>query len=486
MMYGAIILAAGDGKRMQSKLPKVLHNFAGEPILIRIIKEVLKVSVIQQIVIVAGIHLEQLKLTCHDHGLYKNNKIVWVNQGSPLGTADAVITGLQHCNAKIDNILILSGDLPLISAASLRLLIDNSREINSNNNLMKIGLLTSNVEQPHGLGRIIRDEKNNFLKIVEEVEASHLEKKIKEINVGVYLFPRDFLNINLPKLTNINQQQEYYLTEIFNFINYPYNATNINRNNNKLEVYSINPIDYLESFSVNNRKELIDLERKYNIQQANKLLEQGITILDPNRLDIRGEVDIALDVEIDINVVLIGKVIIKTQAKIGANCYIKNSTIGQGAIIEPNSVIEDAVIENNVKIGPFARVRPGAHIKSYAKIGNFVEIKNSNIGMCSKINHLSYIGDSNIGNNVNIGAGVITCNYDGVNKHKTIIEDDVSIGAACQLIAPVVVQKAATIAAGTTLLKDAPAHQLTLNKKIQSSIEWQKPTKNVDYNGSKK
>lgn len=459
MSYGAIILAAGDGKRMQSKLPKVLHNFAGTPILFRIIRETLKILDLKEIVIVAGASLEQLKIAYENSESRNDRRIVWANQALPIGTADAVVTGLQYLNPTIQKVLILSGDLPLISMLSLNALIKNTYE-------NAIGILTSNVNQPYGLGRIVRDSQNKFLKIVEEVEANDLEKNIKEVNVGVYLFPKKFLDSNLPKLNNYNKQKEYYLTEIFKFTE-----------SSKSEVYSANPLNYLESFSINTRKQLIDLERKYNIQQANKLLEQGVTIVDPNRLDIRGEVQIDSDVEIDINVILVGKIILESGAKIGANCYIKDSTIGSGVIIEPNSVIDGAIIEQQAKIGPFARIRPNSHIQSYAKIGNFVEIKSSMVGMYSKVNHLSYIGDGNIGKKVNVGAGVITCNYDGINKHITVIEDNVSIGAGCQLIAPIIIEKSATIAAGTTLLKRAPADLLTLNKKMQYSIEWQKPIK---------
>ena len=459
MSYGAIILAAGDGKRMQSKLPKVLHNFAGTPILFGIIRETLKILDLKEIVIVAGASLEQLKIAYENSESRHDSRIVWANQALPIGTADAVATGLQYLNPKIQKVLILSGDLPLISMLSLNALIKNTYD-------NAIGILTSNVNQPYGLGRIVRNDQNKFLKIVEEVEANDLEKNIKEVNVGVYLFPKKFLDSNLPKLNNHNKQKEYYLTEIFKFTE-----------SSKSEVYSANPLNYLESFSINTRKQLIDLERKYNIQQANKLLEQGVTVVDPNRLDIRGEVQIDSDVEIDINVILIGQVIIESGAKIGANCYIKDSTIGSGVIIEPNSVIDGAIIEQQAKIGPFARIRPNSHIKSYAKIGNFVEIKSSIVGMYSKVNHLSYIGDGNIGQKVNVGAGVITCNYDGINKHITVVEDNVSIGAGSQLIAPIVIEKSATIAAGTTLLKNAPGYQLTLNKKMQYSIEWQRPIK---------
>lgn len=459
MSYGAIILAAGDGKRMQSKLPKVLHNFAGTPILLRIIKETLKILDLKEIVIVAGLSLEQLKIAYENVESQNDPRIVWANQPFPLGTADAVVTGLQYLNPKIQKVLILSGDLPLISMLSLDGLIKNTSE-------NTIGILTANVDQPYGLGRIVRNAQQKFLKIVEEVEANDVEKNIKEVNVGVYLFPRKFLNINLPRLNNHNNQKEYYLTEIFSFVEA-----------SKFEVYSTNPLNYLESFSINTRKQLINLERNYNVQQANKLIEQGVTVIDPNRLDIRGELQIDSDVEIDINVILVGKVIVGSGAKIGSNCYIKDSTIGAGVIIEPNSVIDGAIIEQHAKIGPFARIRPNSQIKSYAKIGNFVEIKSSVVGMYSKVNHLSYIGNGNIGEKVNVGAGVITCNYDGLNKHITVIEDNVSIGAGCQLIAPIVIEKSATVAAGTTLLKDAPADLLTLNKKMQYSIEWQRPIK---------
>lgn len=462
MSYGIIILAAGNGKRMHSNIPKVLHKLAGVPILFRSLYAALGVNIIKQVVVVGGADLNALKLACDSIEVNQQeikDKISWAHQPIPLGTADAVSIGLNVIHKDITNVIVLSGDIPLITSSTLNKLISNTSS-------QAIGIVTGNVVEPFGLGRIIRDSKNNFLQIIDEADASLKQKKITEINVGIYLFPKKCLMQLLPQINHNNTQQEYYLTDIFKLA--------INKN---IAVCTITLDNPLENLSVNTRTQLVELERAYQLQQAMYWIDQGVTIIDPNRFDVRGEVKIAKDVEIDINVILVGKVIIEAGAKIGANCYIKDTVIGADVIIQPNSVIEGAIIQARSMVGPFARIRPKTNIGCDTKIGNFVEIKSATVGEYSKINHLSYVGDAIIGSQVNIGAGTITCNYDGVNKHTTVIEDQVLIGACCQLIAPITVGKNATLAAGTTLIQNAPSSKLTLNKKIQYSVEWQRPTK---------
>lgn len=453
MDYGIIILAAGNGSRMKSNIPKVLHKVAGKSMLEHLVATVSQLKSVKQLVVVAGSHIELLK------SVIQQKNITWAHQQQQLGTAHALECGIKALTEKVENILVLSGDTPLVSFLTLDNFMSNTKQ-------QEIGIIIGKLGEPAGYGRIIRDNHNNFVTIVEELEANNSQKEITEVNSGVYLFPRIFLEKFLSKINNNNSKQEYYLVDLFKLaIN---NGFNINLEHAHY---------FWEIMSVNTRQHLIELERAYQTQQAINFLQHGVTILDPKRFDVRGNVRIEQDAEIDINVVLVGDTVIERGAKIGANCYIKDSIIKQNAIIEPNSIIENACISNNAIIGPFARIRPGTKIGTKSKVGNFVEVKSSIIGDHSKINHLSYVGDATIGNNVNIGAGTITCNYDGVNKYKTIIEDDVLIGSDCQLIAPITVAKQAIIAAGTTVIKDVPSHKLTLNKKEQYSRDWQKPIK---------
>ena len=464
MGYGVIILAAGHGKRMQSGIPKVLHKLANNPIIIHSLGVVIKLPKVQQIIIVAGSNQAQLQAVVNSNDLPPEvtANIGWANQLQPLGTADAVRVGLTAMSDKITQILVLSGDVPLISQATLENLIAATPE-------SAIGLITAKVTDPSGLGRIIRDAANNFVRIVEDADADHAMREIKEINGGVYLFPRKWLAKFLPQIDQNNQQQEYYLTALFDFIQ-----------QQQMQVRTHSPVSYIEIVGVNTREQLAMLEREYQLMQAKQLLRQGVTLIDPRRFDVRGDVNninIAEDVTIDINVILDGLIKIGTGTVIGPNCYIKDATIGNNVEVLANTVIEGAVIADGAKVGPFARIRPKTIIASQAKVGNFVEVKAATIGEYSKVNHLSYVGNANIGSKVNFGAGSITCNYDGANKYQTIIEDYAAIGAGCQLIAPITVAANATIAAGTTVITDAPAAKLTLNKKLQYSVEWQRPVK---------
>jgi len=453
MDYGIIILAAGNGSRMKSNTPKVLHKVAGKSMLEHLVNTVLQLELVNQLVIVGGSRIDLLK------SVIQHKNITWVHQEQQLGTAHALSCGITALTKKVANILVLSGDTPLISLATLNKFITNTKK-------QEIGIIIGKIDKPTGYGRIIRDHNNNFVTILEELDANDTQKKITEINAGIYLFPRIFLQEYLPKINNNNSKQEYYLVDLFRLAI-----------NNGFSIHLEHAHYFWEIMSVNTRQHLIELERAYQMQQAVNFLQQGVTILDPKRFDVRGNVQIEQDVEIDVNVILVGNTIIEQGARIGANCYIKDSIIKQHAIIEANCIIENSCINNHAMIGPFARIRPGTTVGAKSKVGNFVEIKSSMIGDHSKINHLSYVGDAKIGNNVNIGAGTITCNYDGVNKYKTIIEDDVLIGSDCQLIAPITVAKQAVIAAGTTVMKDVPSNKLTLNKKEQYSRDWQKPIK---------
>jgi bifunctional UDP-N-acetylglucosamine pyrophosphorylase/glucosamine-1-phosphate N-acetyltransferase len=465
MGYGLIVLAAGHGKRMQSRVPKVLHKLADKPMLLHCLSTAAKITCLEQIVIVAGENMPQLQPAVRDSSYVSQEfaeSICWAHQVSPLGTADAIKVGLTKLNSNIDKVLILSGDVPLIQIDTLMRVINNTPAT-------AIGLVTASSSEPAGSGRIVRDEQHNFVAIIEETDASEAQKNIREINGGVYLLPTEFLVEFLPQINNHNQQQEYYLTDIFKFIR-----------QQQVAVYTYSPDNNLEIVGINSREQLVKLEREYQLLQAKKFLQQGVTIVDPKRFDVRGNIEdivIAPDVEIDINVVLVGKIQIGAGTTIGPNCYLKDVDIGENVSILANTVIEGAMIEQGARVGPFARIRPNTTIATQAKVGNFVEVKSAVIGEYSKVNHLSYVGDSKIASRVNFGAGSITCNYDGANKHQTIIGDNVSIGAGCQLIAPVTVAANATIGAGTTLVKDAPNGMLTLNKKIQYSVDWQRPTK---------
>jgi bifunctional UDP-N-acetylglucosamine pyrophosphorylase/glucosamine-1-phosphate N-acetyltransferase len=335
-------------------------------------------------------------------------------------------------------------------------------------------MLTAYVKNPAGLGRIIRDKQNNIIQIIEEKDATSEQRAIEEINSGIYLVSKILLDKWIPNLSSQNSQNEYYLTDIV--------AMAVK---DHVPIYSI-PVDEYEIQGINTRVQLAAVERQIQLRKAEQYMLNGVTLVDPNRFDVRGDVEIHPDVTIDINVILEGlksKTIIESDVIIEPNVIIRNSHVKAGSKILANSVIESAVIHNNCQVGPFARIRPGTILQEEAKIGNFVEIKQSTIGAASKVNHLSYIGDAEIGMSVNIGAGTITCNYDGANKYKTTIEDNVFIGSGTQLIAPVIVGKGATIAAGTTLTKDAEAGKLTLTQKVQKTIlDWVRPSKTTANN----
>jgi bifunctional UDP-N-acetylglucosamine pyrophosphorylase/glucosamine-1-phosphate N-acetyltransferase len=439
MNLSVIILAAGRGVRMRSTLPKVLHPIAGMPILERI---VLKVSQLnpKQVIVVHGEQGAELR-----EGLREYQKLDWVHQAEPLGTGHAALQALPHLVA-VDRILILYGDTPLITQETLSKLLETTPT-------NTLGLITVSVESPTGFGRIVRDANGKLVRIVEEKDATHEEKKIKEINAGFFVVPKSHLEKWLPKLTTKNNQQEYCLPDIITMAN-----------EDGVPIVSVSPQAEWEVVGVNDKIQLAQLERRYQLTEAEKLMQQGVMMLDPTRFDLRGTLMVGKDVVIDINVIIEGNVTLGDGVKLGPNVYLKDIVIAAGTEILANSVIEGANIGAECRIGPFARIRPGTVLDDDVHIGNFVEIKNSAIGNKSKANHLSYIGDATLGDSVNVGAGTITCNYDGKKKHKTVIGDHVFIGSNTQLIAPVTIGRGATIGAGTTVSRDVPAEALVHNR----------------------
>ncbi len=448
-----VILAAGVGKRMQSSLPKVLHSLAGKSLLMHVIEAARALSP-DKICIVYGHGGDIVPQTITDDDL------IWVKQVPQLGTGHALMQSLPQLDQ--DGItLVLYGDVPLVSIDTLEKLSLASEE-------KYCALLTAVLERPFGYGRIVRDHKTHKISaIVEEKDANAVQQEICEINTGVMIIPNFYIHDWLPQLENNNAQQEYYLTDII--------AMAVNQG---IRVATAQPANLWEIMGVNSKMQLAELERVYQSEYANKLLIQGVHLADPSRIDIRGHLTCGNDTTIDINCIFEGNVYLGDRVTIGAHSILKNVTVSAGTAIAPYSLIEDAEIGENCKIGPYARIRPGTKLASKVHVGNFVEVKNSQIDVGSKANHLSYIGDAIIGENVNIGAGTITCNYDGAYKHQTIIEDNVFIGSDTQLVAPVKVAKGSTIGAGSTITKDTPEEELTLSRSKQVSISgWKRPKK---------
>lgn len=453
MTLQVVILAAGKGKRMHSALPKVLHKLAGKALLERVIDVARHVSTGASPIIIYG-HQGDMLITALQHHAAR-----WIEQKEQLGTGHALLQALPEVK-ECDRVLILYGDVPLTSEQTLKTLIETTPK-------NAIGMLTANLQHPTGYGRIKRNAKHEVIGIVEEKDATNEERLITEVNSGIYFIPTQLLKKWLPKLKNHNAQQEYYLTDIIALAN-----------QEKIPVHTVTPNFHEEILGVNDRVQLAHLERFYQRQQAEHFMRQGVSIYDPARFDVRGDVKIGSDVVIDINVIFEGQVVIGNGCVIGPHCILKDVEIGDHVQVKANSVIEGANIANDCVIGPFARIRPETKLYAKAQVGNFVEIKKSVVGEGTKINHLSYVGDSTVGKFVNIGAGTITCNYDGVNKHKTTIGDEAFIGSSTQLVAPVKVGAGATIGAGSTITKDAPAHKLTLARAQQLTIEnWERPKK---------
>ncbi len=448
-----IILAAGQGKRMRSQLPKVLHTIGGLSMLERVVKTAQSLRP-KNIFVVYGHDGEKIRAQC------AHLNVTWVEQTQQLGTGHAVQQVLPFLKDPHEKALILYADAPLLSKQTLTELIEHTPD-------NTLGILTTNHPQPTGLGRIIRNNKQQITHIVEEKDTTIEQRSIKEINSGVYVCSVQHLIQWLPQIKNTNQQKEFYLTDIIAYAV-----------NDAVEIKSIKAVHWQEVQGINDRIQLAMLERYYQLQLAQQYMSFGVTLLDPARFDVRGNADISEDVTIDVNVILEGQIMIGQNSRIGANCILRNVQIGENVEIKANCVIEDTVIGNQCAIGPFARIRPGTVLKEKVSVGNFVEIKKSDIGAGSKIPHLSYVGDAVFGEKVNFGAGAITCNYDGISKNQTIIGNNVFIGSDSQLIAPVVIEDGAYIGAGSTISENAPANKLTLSRAKQQTIEnWQRPVK---------
>ena len=453
MELHVIILTAGNGTRMCSNIPKVLHKLGGITLLEHVLKAAESLSP-NKLYIVYSDHNNSLR------NYFKNININWIKQPKILGTGHAIMQVLPYLNttAMAIRVLILYGDIPMINAKTLQLLLKKSIACD-------IGLITANFPDPSGLGRIVRDSIGNIIAIVEHKDANYDQQKITEINTGIIVTTSHMLHEYLPKLKNDNNQSEYHFTDIISMMV-----------EDKKSIYCLPIQDQFEVSGVNTKNQLAILERMYQKKISIDLMSKGVTILDPDRFDVRcGTLIIGKDVIIDINVICEGTVEIGNNSIIGPNNILKDVKIGNGVIIKANCVIENAIIADNCIIGPFTRVRPNTFIESETKIGNFVEIKNTKIGKKSKCNHISYLGDAIIGDNVNIGAGTITCNYDGLNKHQTIIKDNAFVGANTTLISPLKVGKHSYIGAGSVITKDTPDNKLTLARAQQITIkEWKK------------
>ncbi len=446
------ILAAGQGKRMRSDLPKVLHRLADKPLVGHVIDTARDVT-------------EQDPIVVYGHGgpllraAFEHDSIVWVEQHEQLGTGHAVGQTLPHVPNDTMT-LILYGDVPLLQSSTLQELVAAAE-------ITGFGLLTVELEDPSGYGRIVRNESDEIVRIVEEKDASPAERAITEINTGIMAVKSDYLHRWIPALSNDNAQGEYYLTDCV--------AAAAAED---IKIAGVSASSVAEVTGVNDRKQLAELERQYQFRLATELMERGVMLRDPSRIDVRGELTCGRDVEIDVNAVFIGKVILGNGVVVGPNCVIENTVVGDNVELLANCVIESAEIGAASRIGPFARVRPETVLGNSVHIGNFVEIKKSQVNDGSKVNHLSYVGDSEIGRNVNVGAGTITCNYDGAFKHKTVLEDDVFIGSDTQLVAPVTVGRGATVGAGTTVTADVAADELVISRVKQKAITgWTRPRK---------
>ena len=452
MDLSVCILAAGQGKRMYSDRPKVLHRLAGKTLLGHVIDTARSISG-QAPIVVYGHGGEQLRAA------FDGDAITWVEQREQLGTGHALAQALPNIPSDA-MVLILYGDVPLLSGETLRELVAAAGQTG-------FALLTVTLDDPSGYGRIIRDPDGRIVRIVEHKDASPAELSIAEINTGIMAVHGGHLKQWIPKLGNDNAQGEYYLTDCV--------AAAVAEG---IDIAGVAATAAAEVTGVNNRIQLAELERYYQREIARRLMEQGVMLRDPARIDVRGGLTCGRDVEIDVNALFIGRVSLGDRVSVGPNCVIDDTVIGDDVQIFPNCVIESARIGDGARIGPFARVRPETVLGKGARLGNFVEIKKSRIGDGSKIPHLSYIGDSEVGGNVNVGAGTITCNYDGAFKHTTIIEDDVFIGSDTQLIAPVRVGRGATVGAGTTLTDDVAAEDLVVSRVKQKAIKgWVRPRK---------
>lgn len=464
MKLNIIILAAGLGKRMHSALPKVMHPIGGKPMLAHLLETARALSP-HAIYVVQNALMPSLS-TYFKEETAVDNLLNWVTQSQQLGTADAVKSVLPYLldsiHPKDEQVLILYGDTPLVSAELLKVFLKNTTKKTG------IGFIGTKMDNPTGLGRVIRNAEHQPIAIIEEKDATDEIRAIKEVNTGIFCLPLTLLQSLLPQLSNQNAQKEYYLTDMVQLA--------VAKG---LSVTTTTAPISEEMMGVNTKAQQADVERYYQKKQAQELLAQGVSILDPHRIDIRGVLQCGTDVVIDVNTIFEDHVLLGDRVKIGANSILIDCEIGNDSEILPFSHLSGVKIGKRCQIGPYARIRPGTELAEDVKIGNFVEVKKSVIGDHSKVNHLSYIGDATIGASVNVGAGTITCNYDGVNKFQTIIEDEVLIGSDTQLIAPVMIKKGSTVAAGSTVVRDTEAGKLTLTQKLDQRVleNWVRPTR---------
>ncbi|WP_028499261.1 bifunctional UDP-N-acetylglucosamine diphosphorylase/glucosamine-1-phosphate N-acetyltransferase GlmU [Microvirgula aerodenitrificans] len=447
-----VILAAGRGKRMYSDLPKVLHPIGGQPMLGRVITTARQLTP-DVLVVVYGHGGERVRET-----FAGDSDLRWAEQAQQLGTGHALKMAMPHLPAD-GQVLVLYGDVPLIQAETLRRLATAAGS--------GVGLLVDTLDDPTGYGRIVRDAHGRVSGIVEQKDASAVQLAIREINTGILVLPAARLAGWLNELGNDNVQGEYYLTDVI--------ALAV-RDDVAVTTLAV-PASW-QAAGVNAKRQLAELERIFQREQANALLDQGVTLLDPSRFDLRGELQCGRDVSIDVGCVFEGRVMLGDGVHIGAHCVLRNVSLAAGCEVQPFSHLDGASVGEGARIGPYARLRPGAELAGHVHVGNFVEIKKSRVGEGSKVNHLTYIGDSDIGRGVNVGAGTVTCNYDGVNKFRTVVEDNAFIGSGTMLVAPVRIEQGATIGAGSVITRTAPTGALTLARAKQMTLSgWQRPKK---------
>lgn len=447
-----IILAAGQGSRMRSRLPKVLHSLAGKPMLAHVI-DASKQLAVDSIHVVIGHGADAVKAA------FADSAVRWALQEKQLGTGHAVDQAMPQIKDD-SRVLIAYGDVPLVKVATFERLLaacdDNT-----------LALLTVELDDPSGYGRIVRDAENNINAIVEQKDADPTQLAISEVNTGILAVPANKLKKWLPTLSSDNAQGEYYLTDIIHMAVA-----------DGMQVVAQQPVDEWEVQGANNRLQLSELERHFQLDQAHCLMMEGASLADPARIDIRGNVTVGEDSFIDVNCVFKGDVSIGNNVTIESNCVIENSSIGDNTLIRANSVLEQAIVKEHCEVGPFARLRPGARLENKAKIGNYVEVKNSTIGEGSKANHLAYVGDADVGSGSNIGAGTITCNYDGANKFKTVLGKNVFVGSNSTLVAPLEIADGGFVGAGSTVTKTVPENSLAIARGKQKNISgWKRPEK---------
>ncbi len=450
MPLEVIVLAAGQGKRMRSDLPKVLHPIGGRPLLAHVLD--------------TARALEPKKtLVVHGHGAEKvraafaDTAVEWVLQAEQLGTGHAVQQAMKHASADGD-VVILYGDVPLVKPQSLERLVEAAGD--------GLAIMTTEVEDPKGYGRVVRAANGTVERIVEEKDATAAERRVREVNAGFMALSGKRLAGWLGKIRNHNAQKEYYLTDIVTLAV-----------KEGVRVGAVKIDDAIEVTGVNSKSELAALEREFQRREAHRLMDAGVSLADPARIDVRGKLECGRDVSIDVNCVFEGRVRLGDNVRVGPNCVLRNVTLGAGTEVLPFSHLDDSEVGARCRLGPYARLRPGSHLAEEVHVGNFVEVKASRLAAHSKVNHLSYVGDSEVGARVNVGAGTITCNYDGVSKHRTVIEDDCFIGSDTTLVAPVRIARGSYIGAGSTITKDTPAGQLTLARGRQVSVPAWKPPK---------